>query len=65
MQAQTLTYASPPIGKIYQFRKINVSFEPIMQFGCPFQFMTKRTISNCMGVEPCEDIFSKNELVAQ
>ena len=29
---------APPIGKIHPFSKIAVTFEPVMQFGCPSGF---------------------------
>ena len=32
LQAQTLPDAAPPVGKIYPFRKIGITFEPIQQF---------------------------------
>jgi len=32
LQAQTLPDATPPIGKIYPFIKMAVTFEPAMQF---------------------------------
>ena len=32
LQAQTLPDATPPIGKIYPFTKMAVTFEPLMQF---------------------------------
>ena len=38
LQAQTLSDEAPPIGKIHTFRKITITFEPVMQFGCPLRF---------------------------
>ena len=32
LQAQTLPDEAPPVGKIYQFSKIAVTFEPIQRF---------------------------------
>ena len=32
LQAQTLPDATPPIGKIYPFSKMTVTFEPLMGF---------------------------------
>ena len=32
LQAHTLPDATPPIGKIYHFTKIAVTFEPVMRF---------------------------------
>ena len=32
LQAQTLPDATPPIGKIYPFSKMAVTFEPVMRF---------------------------------
>ena len=32
LQAQTLPNATPPIGKIYPFSKIALTFEPMMKF---------------------------------
>ena len=37
-QAQALPDATPPIGKIYPFTKIVVTFESVMQFWCPSGF---------------------------
>ena len=37
LQTQTFHGATPPIGKIHQFSK-NITFEPVMQFGCPLRF---------------------------
>ena len=36
----TLPDATPPVGKIYPFSKINVTFEPIQRFRCPSRFRT-------------------------
>ena len=38
LQAQTLPHEAPPIGKIHPFTKIALTFEPVMQFGCPLGF---------------------------
>ena len=38
LQAQTLPNEAPPVGKIHQFSKIAVTFEPVMRFGCPSGF---------------------------
>ena len=38
LQAQTLHDAAPPIGKIYPFSKMTVTFEPVMQLRCPSGF---------------------------
>ena len=35
---QTLLDATPPVGKIYPFSKIGVTFEPIQRFRCPSGF---------------------------
>ena len=35
LQVQTLPNTTPPVGKIQQFIKIVVDFEPIMQFDVP------------------------------
>ena len=35
LQTQTLPDEAPPMGKIHPFSKIAVTFEPVMQFGCP------------------------------
>ena len=32
LQGQTLPDATPPVGKIYPFTKMAVTFEPVMQF---------------------------------
>ena len=32
LQAQTLPNATPPIGKIYPFTKMALTFEPVMRF---------------------------------
>ena len=32
LQAQTLPDATPPIGKIYPFTKMALTFEPVMRF---------------------------------
>ena len=32
LQAQTLPDATPPIGRIYPFSKMAVTFEPVMRF---------------------------------
>ena len=34
----TLPDEAPPIGKIHPFSKIAVTFEPVLQFGCPSGF---------------------------
>ena len=31
------TAEAPPIGKIHPFSKMAVTFEPVMQFGCPLR----------------------------
>ena len=55
LQLQTLPNEAPTIGKIHPFSKIAVTFEPVMQFGCPLEspkncnkvyFMTGSTICN-------------------
>ena len=38
LQAQTLTDATPPKGKIHPFSKIAVTLEPVMRFGYPWRF---------------------------
>ena len=38
LQAQTLTDAAPPVGKIHPFSKIAVILEPVMWFWCPSRF---------------------------
>ena len=35
---QTLLAEAPPIGKIYPFSKMTVTFEPLMEFWCPSGF---------------------------
>ena len=35
LQAQTLPDEDPLMSKIHPFSKIAVTFEPVMQFGCP------------------------------
>ena len=35
LQAQTLPDEAPPMGKMNQFSKMAVTFEPVMQFKCP------------------------------
>ena len=35
--AQTLFYATPSIGKILLFSKFAITFEPMMEFVCPFK----------------------------
>ena len=37
----TLPDATPPIGEIHPFQKIAVTFEPVMQYGCPPIFEKK------------------------
>ena len=41
LQKQTLPDATLPIGKIHQFSKIAITFEPIMQCRCPSRFAYK------------------------
>ena len=38
LQAQTLSNATPPIGKIHPLRKIAITLEPEMRFGYPMKF---------------------------
>ena len=38
LQAQTLPDEAPPMGKIHPFSKMAVTFEPLMEFGCPLGF---------------------------
>ena len=38
LQAQTLPNANPPIGKMYPFTKMTVTFEPGIRFWCPLRF---------------------------
>ena len=38
LQAQALSNASPPIEKSPPSRKIALTFEPVMKFGCPSGF---------------------------
>ena len=38
LQAQTLPDEAPPMGKINPFSNIAVTFEPVMQMGCPSEF---------------------------
>ena len=59
---QTIPDATPPVGKIYLFSKIVVTFELIIQLKCPSRFrifkknvnkvcfMTGSTIFKCLGV---------------
>ena len=42
---QTLPDATPPVGKIDQFSKIAVTFEPIQQFRCPSIFRISEKMS--------------------
>ena len=36
--SRPFTAEAPPIGKIHQFSKIAIPFEPVMPFGCPSRF---------------------------
>ena len=45
LQAPTLSDEAPPVGKIYPFRKIAITFEPVQRFWCPSIFSISEKIS--------------------
>ena len=60
--AQTLSDATPPVGKVHPFSKMAITFTPILKFLCPLRFRNfpclchivyikaRRAISNFLGV---------------
>ena len=47
LQTQTLPDEAPPMGKIRPFSKTALTFEPVLQFGCPSGFRISLTIVTC------------------
>ena len=45
VDCQTSTAEAPPIYKIHPFNKIDVTLEPVKQFGCPSNFKISK--KNC------------------